>query len=312
MEQIINEETNIPEQQPEQENTEKKKSGKKFLIILLILSWGAFGWYYFHSTKQLNDCNSEYNSVSEEREKLLTSLDSLETAYKSLLSNNDSINAELTAKIAEVKNLKNRVWAAKNASKQEIEALKRENGTLQEIAKSYIQKIDSLNQLNQRLVESNKQLMASIDEAQKVDLEKTKQLEELSLKVEKAAVLKASAVISIPMNKKSKPYFKAKKVAKIKTSGIILGNGVVDAGDKVVYVRIIRNDGVILATSTDNTFKYEGEQILYSAKREINYKQEDVSFEIYYDANDDIISGSYKVKLFCEGKEIGETSFILK
>jgi hypothetical protein len=91
-----------------------------------------------------------------------------------------------------------------------------------------------------------------------------------------------------------------------------LENKIVEAGKKTVYVRIIRNDGVILATNTNNVFKFDGEDILYSEKREITYNNSDLEFDIFYDANDDIIEGTYKVILFCEGAEIGNTSFILK
>lgn len=300
-----------PEEQKNKENKGSKKS-VIILAILLLLSWAGIGLLYVDSSKKIADCTDNFNSVSSERDQLISSLDSLENEYITLRENSDSVNTELEQKIAEVQKLKKQVWAAKNASKAEIEALRKEVGTLQEVGKLYVAKIDSLDRMNKQLIDSNNQLMADIEEAQKVDMEKTKQLEELAVKVEMASVLKATNVISIPLSKKSKPNFKAKKVEKIKTSARLLENSVIEAGEKTIFVRIIRNDGVILASSTDNVFKYDGEEVLYSEKREVTYNNQDIEFDIYYEANDDIISGTYKVLLFCEGKEIGNTSFILK
>jgi chromosome segregation ATPase len=189
---------------------EKKSGGNKgiaILTILLLLSIGSTIWLYFDSNKKIDDCTDNYETVSTERNELLSTLDSLEQEYLILRESNDSLNLELEQKIADVQALKKKVQSVRNASRAEINRLEREVALLKEIAIGYNKKIDSLGEINNNLMNSNMQLMADIDEAQKIDMEKTKQLEDLSEKVEKASVLKAINMISIPLNKNSKPNF---------------------------------------------------------------------------------------------------------
>lgn len=296
---------------PTKDENKSSKAGMIILVILLLASWGMIGWLYVDSTKKIEEKEIVIVQMSNEKTQMLQELDSIQKNLESLRSDNEGINAELEERIAEVKKLKNQVWSAKNANKKEIEGLKEQIATMQSVAQEYVQKLAMLNQENAVLRDSTRTLLDSIIIAQQKEVEQTQQISELTDKVDKASALKAQAVLAVPIDKKSKPNFKTKKVVKLKVSGIILENPIAEAGSKTIYVRIVRNDGVVLAKSQSNTFTFDGEEILYSEKRDITYSNKDTDFEVYYDIDENVTKGSYKVTVFCNDKEVGTASFVL-
>jgi len=68
----------------------------------------------------------------------------------------------------------------------------------------------------------------------------------------------------------------------------------------------------VLATSENNLFSYQGNTIVYSAKREVDYQNQDASMCIYWKNKDELITGQYMVDIFADGNMIGSTTFILK
>jgi hypothetical protein len=74
--------------------------------------------------------------------------------------------------------------------------------------------------------------------------------------------------------------------------------------------------GQVLVTSTDegNTFNNNGEKQYYSSKKEVNYENESVEMCLSFTKkdSDDFKSGKYKVEVFCDATQIGNTTFELK
>ena len=114
------------------------------------------------------------------------------------------------------------------------------------------------------------------------------------------------------MSKRSKEKPKADKVEKIRVCFTVRENKVVPAGTKDVYVRIIRPDDVLLASSNSDVFPAGGEQLVFSAKRQLEYENKDIEMCIYWDNTSSLIPGTYTVYVYSEGYEIGSTTFALK
>ena len=76
-------------------------------------------------------------------------------------------------------------------------------------------------------------------------------------------------------------------------------------------MRIARPDDVIL-TSGVNFFDFEGEQIVYTASREVSYENIDVDMCIYWQNDGQLVPGTFNLTLYAEGHEIGTTTFALK
>jgi hypothetical protein len=113
------------------------------------------------------------------------------------------------------------------------------------------------------------------------------------------------------LNKNSKEKFKTIRVVKLRVCFTLRENPILEPGPKIIYMRVIRPDDIVL-TSGVNLFEYHGEQIVYSASREISYENVDVDMCIYWNNDGQLLPGSYKVHLYADGQEIGTSSFGLR
>jgi len=86
-----------------------------------------------------------------------------------------------------------------------------------------------------------------------------------------------------------------------------------DLGKKTVYLRIADPQGTILPFMKDEVdlFKYQGEEILFSEKTEVNFSAKKFPIAISYHPVTVLPAGIYWVYAFCDGIKIGETSFDL-
>jgi len=280
-----------------------------FYITLILLLLGGVV-YLFKQNKQvtqiLNTCDTSKSNLANEREKMIHSLDSISDQLKLVYTSNGKLSEEIKAKLDEISALKGKINSMR-VNLDSLSSYKREIESVRKVTIHYLRTIDSLNTSNKRLADKNNELSSKVEEQLKVDVEKTKQLEDLSVKVEKASVMKASGITVTGINSKSKLVTKAKRVVKIKTAFTIVENSVIDAGQKVVYLRIIREDGACLSADEKNTFKYDNQSIMYTEKTEVDYQNKDLDATIYYNATDDVTPGTYTVQLFCDGKTIGQS-----
>jgi predicted nuclease with TOPRIM domain len=184
--------------------------------------------------------------------------------------------------------------------------------TLRKVMRSYIVQIDSLNTRNRELTAENIQVKEQLTtvESEKVALSKEKEI--LNTQVQLAKVLSAKNILAQPLNKSDKANTKVSKVAKVKVCFTVRENAVAEAGTKEIYLRIIRPDEVVLPTGSGETFEFNGEQVVFSAKRQLEYENKDIDMCIFWDKNADLIAGSYTIVLYAEGYEIGSATFTLK
>lgn len=294
---------------PQKETNYQVYQQKKpvFLIILTILltiAIGILGWVYYEQMQEAKIANS---LLEEEKSDLTNQLSKMYTDYDALKTENDSINSKLEEQQAKIKRLL--TINASNAEK--IRLYKNELMTLREVMKSYIVQIDSLNQANQALRTENVQVKEQlyVTETEKQELSKVK--EELSSKVQLASVLSAKNVLALPLNDRSREKYKASKVTKIKTCFTIRENPIVEAGNKMVYIRILRPDNAVLSSS-GQVFGYKNETLAYTAKREVMYENKDVELCIFWDKTEELLPGTYTVDIYSENNLIGTTTFVLE
>jgi hypothetical protein len=178
--------------------------------------------------------------------------------------------------------------------------------------RSYIVQIDSLNTQNRFLSEENTQVKMKLTDAETQNQSLSKEREVLNTQVQLAKVLSAKNISVEPQNKSGKANSKVSKVAKIKVCFTVRENSVSIAGSKDMYLRIIRPDEVVLPAGNGETFDLKGEQVIYSAKRQLEYENKDIDMCIFWDKNADLIAGTYTIILYSEGYEIGSSTFILK
>jgi FtsZ-binding cell division protein ZapB len=292
------------------ENTTPVPNRKPTLIltILVVIMAISLGLLFLQYNKMKSDNAIVQEALEEQKKSLTNELQDMMSEYEGLKSDNDSLNKKIDGQ-------ENRIKQLLNINKSNIEKIilyKKELGTLREIMKSYIVQIDSLNTKNQKLISENTEVRSALDEARKNNEDLSKEKEDLNSKVQIASVLSAKAILVNPLNKRGKDTEKASRVLKIKVCCTIRENSIIPAGEKEVFLRITRPDQLVLAASEQDVFNYDGKKIVYSAKRTVAYENKDVDLCIFWDNAGQLIPGNYGADLFCEGKLIGSSTFILK
>ena len=68
----------------------------------------------------------------------------------------------------------------------------------------------------------------------------------------------------------------------------------------------------MLTKSEANTFPYENRTLTYSIKKYIDYNGEEQKVEVFWDVEEFLYAGNYRVDIFEGGNLIGSQSFTLK
>ena len=87
--------------------------------------------------------------------------------------------------------------------------------------------------------------------------------------------------------------------------------GKVIIGDKALNFYHENRDleKIDLAKSEEDLFEYQGQEIVFSAKRPVDYVNENLDVVVYWDNNGALIPGTYEVYIFADGNQIGNAQF---
>lgn len=289
------------EQQPQNNSAIR---GYRIVIGLLSVILVAISILYFSIHRQQMADNA---LLAADRDSLQNDITELIVEYDDLKYQNDSIAANLERANELVEQLKQeRRW---NYNK--LKQYEKELGTLRTVMMGYIKQIDSLNTLNKKLITENVGYRKEISQANlRADMAEERS-SELENKVKAGAVIRARDIHLVPLNKNGKEVTRVKKAERMRVDFVLSANELATPGNKAVYARIIAPDGYPLTTEKAPTFEFEGEQLNYSAAREVEYQNEDLSVGIFFDQGG-FQSGTYQVELYLDGRMIGTTEQSLR
>jgi len=285
-----------------------------FYIILAVLFvlLTVIAWMYIDQRRKTDKIIAQMEITSREKDNLTVELDNMLQEYNDLQTDNDSLNVQMQFEQDKIKQMLEEVRRVKNTNVQLIAKYKNELSTLRKIMRGYIVQIDSLNTLNIELMDENvkvkKQYKQVITDYESLS-EKT---DDLSEKVEIASMIQTENLEVMAINSRSKEVTKAKKVDKIKICMTLDENPIAGAGMKDVYIRISSPDELILTSSADNLFTLDGEQVVFSATRQVEYQNVDIDLCIYWQNNQELLAGTYFIDVYTEGYLIGSSSVDLK
>ena len=289
------------------DNEPRKRSTAILMVIigLLTVAITVLGIMLYQNSQKYNE---EKQLIVEEKMDLERQLNEMIIEYDDLKTENDSVNSLLSTEQEKIK----RLLKIDASNAQKIKMYKQELETLRSVMRSYIVQIDSLNTRNRELTEENIQVRTQLTRVEQDREMLTKEKEDLTSQVAIASVLSAKNITAEGLNKKSKPNEKAAKIEKIKVCLTIRENPIVKAGKKMIYLRIIRPDEVVLTAGGNTMIEINGEQHVYTTYRELEYENQDIDMCIFWDRTEELIAGTYTATLFAEGAEIGSTTFDLK
>ncbi len=297
--------------------SEKKSGGNNLLIIIIILLFIGnlfLGWLYYQESQKSHTVYVKLKDTNVEKAYIQKQLDDMMEGYDALKIDNDTLSQKIEDQKEKIQKIKEELAHNKKVSYYQINQYKKELETMRKIMKSYIVQIDSLNTLNQNLITENKQVKTYYNTEKNKNQELSQQNEDLSQKVNVAKEIRVFNLKAIGLNKKGKPYTKAKKIKKIQVCFVLGENKVVSSGTKIVYLRIARPDGSIISSSEYDLFDFEGNKIVYTDRREVEYNNKDTDVCVYWvnKNGEELIPGTYYADIFVGGKNIGTTTFRLK
>ncbi|MDD4116398.1 MAG: hypothetical protein PHG27_12575, partial [Massilibacteroides sp.] len=193
-----------------------------------------------------------------------------------------------------------------------ISELKKELATLRNIMRNYVIQIDSLNAANEQLKKENKEVVRKYQQVSTTAAQLTKDKQKLTERVTLASRLDAAAVSVTPVNSRGKAVDRIKKMEQFVVKFTITKNITAPVGEKTVYVRIMKPDDDILVKNRTNVFEYEGKEINYSMKKIIEYEGEELPVVMYWDIEEFLSPGTYRVDIFADGNLIGKKNFVLE
>lgn len=294
-----------------EDQSQVKKTSKVLIGVIAALSVVVLvlGGMYL---KQVDSSKSIQEQLTQEKDSIQANLQNMASEYKQLKTDNDTINTQLQGQRAKVEELLTEIRRVKSVSYQQIKQYQSELGTLRAIMRSYITQIDSLNTLNQALIAENIEVKKSYSSEKVKNQELSQKNESLNTQVAKGSQIKARGVSALPINARGKEMSRASRVEKVKVCFTLVENSIAKSGIKVVYLRVNSPDGFLLAKSEADVFTAGGENLVYSAKREVDYQNQDVDMCIFYDTRGELKPGTYSASIFLDGQKVGTTQFILK
>lgn len=282
----------------------------KYLIIALsviaAILLGAIIWIW-------TDRQQMIDGLTIEKEDLTAQMIQLQDEYALLSSNNDTLNQQLEIERAKVEQLIERVKKTEASNKAQLRKYEKELGTLRSIMRSYIIQIDSLNTLNQTL-------RADAEKARKEAKASTQKYEELksttdeyAKQVEKGAVLKGRGLTMVAITESNKDTERSSRTKKLKACISLIENDLAPKGPKRIYIRIKGPDGILMTEDQQQVFEMNGEQMLFSASREVDYQGAEVEVCIYFDNNGQkFTKGVYTVDAYTTEGKLGSSDLLLK
>jgi hypothetical protein len=297
------------------ENQEKNHNKNKWpiiLIIILSLIIVALVVDKLNGKKKTDQIIAQLEENSAKKQSLNEELKGIYVQYEKLKTNNDTINQKLEVEKKKVEGLINEIKNVKSSNIQKIEEYKKEVSTLRQIMRSYIVQIDSLYTKNQLLMAENTEVKSKYKDVLIRNEDLSFERDSLAGTVGRASTLKTINMMATGINIRGKETQWVDKLDKIKVCFTIDENEFAPKGKKTVYLRIAKPDKYVLNESEYDLFDFEGKQIAFSAKRDIEYNGEKNDICIYWKKSQELQPGLYYVDIFTDGKRIGTIAFTLK
>ena len=224
---------------------------------------------------------------------------------------NDSLALLLEQEQLKTQRLLEELRTVKSSNATEIRRLKKELATLRKILVGYVNQIDSLDRINKR----QQQVIADVTQKYNTSSQQistlSKEKENLDKKVTLAAQLDVTNIRIEPRNKRGKVAKKVKDIVKLAISFTVVKNITAENGERTIYIRITKPDNDALTKSASNTFSYENRTLTYSIKKYIEYNGEDQNVNVFWDVEEFLYAGNYRLDIFEGGNLIGSQKFTL-
>lgn len=288
-----------------------KKSLLIIVVSVLVIALIGITYLLFTEKQSNRELIEEFALEKEDLENEYTRFAQQYDELKLTVSN-DSLSILLEQEQIKTQRLLEELRTVKISNATEIRRLKKELASLRKIMIGYINQIDSLN----KLTNQQKQVIAEVTQKYNAASRQISNLSEekknLNKKVTLAAQLDATNIWIEPKNKRDKKVKKVKDIVKFAIGFTIVKNITAETGERTLYVNIYKPNNEVLTKNAANTFEYENRSLPYSIKKYIEYNGEEQSITVFWNVEEYLSAGTYRVDIFADGTMIGSQRFELE
>ncbi len=283
----------------------KLKRTMWILVVVAVALVAVLGYVWSQKSSLISELEDEKRDLTEQME-------SLQNDYATLSSDYDSINSQLDTSRAEVADLLERIKKTNATNRAKMRQYEKELGTLRSIMRNYIVQIDSLNTLNHKLTAeaAAARREAAASKAESVQL--SQQVENLTGQVAAGSVIKARGLHIAAYNSSDKVTDRSSRTVRLLTSLSLVENDLAPKGPVRVFIRVKDPDGIILTNSNRSSFTFNGETMVASASRRVDYEGSEVDLSIYLNDIPEYRKGVYTVEAYTEQSFLGKSELMLR
>lgn len=299
---------NIMERRERESQLAKEKKLKRTMWILVVVAVAlvaVLGYVWSQKASLISELEDEKRDLTEQME-------SLQNDYATLSSDYDNINSQLDTSRAEVADLLERIKKTNATNRAKMRQYEKELGTLRSIMRNYIVQIDSLNSLNHKLTAEAAAARREAAASKAESAQLSQQVENLTGQVAAGSVIKARGLHIAAYNSSDKVTDRSSRTVRLLTSLSLVENDLAPKGPVRVFIRVKDPDGIILTNSNRSSFTFNGETMVASASRRVDYEGSEVDLSIYLNDIPEYRKGVYTVEAYTEQSFLGKSELMLR
>ncbi|PSL07938.1 hypothetical protein [Cecembia rubra] len=300
-----------------QDKPKKGENGKNILIIVLIILVFISGIKLYADYRDRTKKSEEILILSEENNDLNRRIDSMTFQLDLRIQEIEKLGGDVKA----LEEMKEQLLAERNTdrkrSTEEIAALNRRINSYAKTLQEKDAEILQLREANQQLLTENQSLRTTQAEIEDEVVKLNQKQQELQEKVNIAAVLKAENINVAAVNSRGRERedgFRNRQIEKLKISFNLADNKVAEHGNKDVFVQVIapNNQPIFDVAKGSGTFTIDGREEFYTVHQDINFNNTKQTLTYFYEKGSKYAPGTYEVRIFAEGHQIGNKTFEVK
>lgn len=299
---------NIMERRERESQLAREKKLKRTMWILVVVAVAlvaVLGFVWSQKSSLISELEDEKRDLTEQME-------SLQNDYATLSSDYDNINSQLDTSRAEVADLLERIKKTNATNRAKMRQYEKELGTLRSIMRNYIVQIDSLNSLNHKLTAEAAAARREAAASKAESAQLSQQVENLTGQVAAGSVIKARGLHIAAYNSSDKVTDRSSRTVRLLTSLSLVENDLAPKGPVRVFIRVKDPDGIILTNSNRSSFTFNGETMVASASRRVDYEGSEVDLSIYLNDIPEYRKGVYTVEAYTEQSFLGKSELMLR
>ena len=297
-----------------EEKSTNNRNSKIIIGVLILALIILFIWSMMQRTQLsslVKEKELEKTDLQQELDSVINEHNKTKQAYGALSDSLKAKDSLIQANAVEIRNLLGTKW--------EYEKVRKKLARLQIIAQGYVRQMDSLYTVNQELHAENEKIRQDFRNEQSRSQSLVKDKEELTAKVNNAAILHAYDVTATALKAKGgdkeTPTDKASRTDRVKVCFTIGENPLVKPGKKNIFICITRPDNIVVTKTKYDTFTFNGQTLPYSVREDISYDGKAMNICVKWIKKDNdkpAMKGQYTVTVYTEEKMIGSGTFQLK